>query len=153
MKTDFHQKYERVTESGCWIWTGYVDKWGYGINRGFPVGTRRLAHRCSYEMARGPIPDGMLVCHSCDVPACVNPNHLFLGTPADNSADKVSKRRHLYGENTPAAKLNASQVTAIRGATGSQRKIAKAFGVTDMTVWKIRTGKTWKHIPDPEGTL
>lgn len=92
----FEKKYEPIPEAGCWIWTGSVMKNGYGH---FQVGKSRKthklapAHRVSYELNIGSIPEGMCVLHKCDVPACVNPYHLFLGTYKDNAMDMAAKGR------------------------------------------------------------
>ena len=90
----------KVDKSGdCWSWTGAKINWGYGQ---FRVGKdHMLAHRCSYEHATGEtIPDGMMVCHRCDVPACVNPAHLFLGTAKDNMQDMLTKGRNAWASRT-----------------------------------------------------
>lgn len=91
----FHSKYIAVPECGCWLWEGtLVGEYGQlDIN-----GENVLAHRYSWELHNGPIPDGMLVCHKCDTPSCVNPNHLFMGTQKDNMADAVKKGRIDYKE-------------------------------------------------------
>jgi len=88
----FEDKIERITESGCWVWMAYVDKDGYGIFRF--NGKMQRAHRVSYALHIKQPPEDLLVCHSCDNPSCVNPNHLFLGTDQDNVVDRDKKGRH-----------------------------------------------------------
>lgn len=89
----FEKKYIPVPESGCWLWTAYCDKDGYGhftpLSTRVPIG----AHRYSWLTYRGPIQSGALVCHRCDVPSCVNPRHLFLSDPAGNLEDQRNKGR------------------------------------------------------------
>lgn len=88
----FSNSYMPVPEAGCWLWEKRIDTRGYGIFR--VGGGIRIAHRFSYELHKGPIPDGVFVCHHCDVRCCVNPHHLFLGTNSDNQLDCVRKGRH-----------------------------------------------------------
>jgi DNA-binding XRE family transcriptional regulator len=109
------------------------------------------AHRFSYEIYKGKIPKGMCVCHKCDTPSCVNPNHLFVGTHADNMADKVKKKRSrsgvFAGEMNPRAKLTTLDVQLIRnqyaGGGITQREIGEKFDVSSNTVSQICTGKRW----------
>jgi hypothetical protein len=149
IKQRFDAKWRKDRRTGCWNWTASTAGKGYGQFR-IP-GTRRniYAHRLSYEMHKGPIPDGELVCHECDNPLCVNPAHLFVGDSGINLKDMAAKGRHLYGERNAQAKLTAKQVHAIHdlAAKGlSQHKLAKKFGVGQMTIGRILRGERWKHI-------
>jgi len=131
--------YVQKSENGCWIWSGTRTKFGHGM---FSVdGKQVYTHRLSWEMHNGPIPDGLHVLHRCDVPSCVRPDHLFLGTQADNIRDMVEKGRHW----TP---LTEEDVCSIRQhlANGmKQRDIAKIFAVDQKSIWNIAHGKTWAH--------
>ncbi len=133
---------------GCWLWTGSTGE-GYGqLN---VEGKLETAHRISWEMHYGPIPDGMWVLHKCDNRPCVNPSHLFLGTPQDNMDDKMAKGRanNAKGENTGNAKLTEKAVRSIRKdlARGeSQSSVARRYGVYSTTIWLIAHGRTWTHV-------
>jgi HNH endonuclease len=94
----FWRKVARLDENSCWLWLAGTNNRGYGQLGGERVGSHVLAHRISYQLRYGPIPDGLQVMHKCDTPRCCNPKHLALGTNADNSADKVSKGRQARGE-------------------------------------------------------
>ena len=127
---------------GCWLWTASTIR-GYGQIRN---GHKTLkAHRVAYERAYGPVPDGMCVCHRCDVPACVNPAHLFLGTYADNNQDRSQKGRtaRQRGEAHGMARLTEKQIAEIRSATGTQRDIGLRFGISQSHVSNIRNGHNW----------
>lgn len=142
-----------VSESGCWIWTRSTIAAGYGQVR--RCGTTKRVHRVSYEQHVGPIPAGMCVLHRCDVRACLNPDHLFLGTRADNSADMVAKGRHARGSARPSAKLAEADIPRIRRAYAGgerQKSIASRYGVDPSTISLITSGVTWSHIPT-EGAL
>jgi hypothetical protein len=136
----------RPGENGCIEWTGSLRD-GYG-----QLHLRRLsavitAHRISWMRHFGPIPDGMFVCHKCDNRKCVNPEHLFLGSAADNSADMVAKGRSKgcprHGSSNPRAKLLPVEVDAIRLSTASYRELSKAFGISKSQIQRIKTGATW----------
>lgn len=136
----------------CWLWHGAKSKAGYGqIGIGQTV---YYTHRISYEMAYGPIPNGLFVCHHCDVRSCVNPTHLFLGTVKDNAADMDAKGRrnnanHPYGEGHGMAKLTDNDVRAIRAAlaVGAKKKsLARRFHVCRQTIRCIERGTTWRHV-------
>lgn len=139
--------------TGCWLWEGPYHSKGYGI-----LSVRRYAHRVSYAVYRGPIPDGMFVCHRCDTPPCVNPDHLFLGTPLDNMRDMARKGRANrrwqhpgFGTAHPKSKLTSDQVAEIRRLRGTvaQSELARRFGVSGATVCHVQTGKCYPEKAGP----
>lgn len=136
---------------GCWIWTAAKQKHGYGLfTIRFHPARHALAHRKSYELVNGPVPEGMDVLHRCDNRQCVRPDHLFLGTQADNNRDMKAKGRASRGTNHFLASLNESKVRLIRGlhAKGETVKnISGVVGVTPGTVYAVLRGKTWRHVP------
>jgi hypothetical protein len=144
--------------TGCMLWGGGQFPTGYGsFMLPTPKGWRaRYAHRLAWEMAHGPIPPGLFVCHRCDVRACVNVDHLFLGTNADNMRDAKSKGRHAHGERHGRTKLTEAQVVDILDADGTQEAIAARYGLTRQAVSDIRRGARWKHVsharPGPRWT-
>ena len=136
------QKAQR--SDGCWIWRGAVNRGagGYGWFR--LDGEAQLAHRASWILHNGPIPDGMHVLHKCDVRLCVNPAHLFLGTNADNVADKVGKGRVSRGEGH-MGRFTEEQIRAMRASTGTTREIASRFETSSSYVSAVKRGKYWRH--------
>lgn len=141
----FWEKVEKSDITDCWLWTGAIGKetgYGYLGERSKVLG----AHRVSYEIHFGKIPEGLCVLHKCDIRKCVNPSHLFLGTKAENSADMAKKMRSTIGERNPMAKLTESIVSEIRKDTRVQHLIAKDYGVKQQAISKIKSGLRWKGI-------
>lgn len=134
----------------CWLWNASKRE-GYGRFR--VNGKHVTAHRFSWELFYGPIPEGKSVLHKCDNPECPNPEHLFLGTHRDNMDDMLAKdrQRSSLGTDNTHVKITVNQVHEIRAiyALGgiTQRALAKAFGVRKAAVWKIVNQRTWTHIP------
>lgn len=144
----FHLKY-RKDESGCWIWTASVAGKGYGQIK-LPGQRKQIyAHRLSYMIHKGDDPGKSFVCHTCDNPRCVNPEHLFIGTSQDNHDDMKTKGRHTYGEKSATVKLTEKQVEQIMEmlkANVPQTRIAKAFNVHQTTISKINKKERWQHL-------
>ena len=134
--------------SGCWLWMGAFFNHGYG--KGFRKPNFLLAHRVTWELIHGAIPENLLVLHKCDVPSCINPRHLFLGTALDNSQDCYRKDRQANnaGEYNPRAKLTRQDVARARESfhVGKQRvcDLARKYGVSWTTMNYAIVGKTWR---------
>jgi hypothetical protein len=146
----FEQRYIPEPNTGCWLWTAGLMPDGYGTV--FPTGHRGKqwrAHRLAYVLFRGDIPKGMQVLHRCDTRACVNPDHLFLGTPRDNIHDMLAKGRDtIVGERNSRAKLSEAQVKAIRlrGMKEPVDSLAREFGITKSHLRRIVQGLAWASL-------
>jgi hypothetical protein len=133
----------------CWLWMGAGHPTGYGR---FRLVDADFAHRCAWRLFRGPIPSASKVLHRCDNPLCVNPDHLFLGSDADNvlDRDRKGRGRWLRGNACANSKLNEAQVIQIRqqrseGVSGAE--LARQYGVTRSAIVAVVTGKNWRHVP------
>jgi hypothetical protein len=152
----FQEKWIFIAPTGCWDWTASIDGNGYG--KLGVKGKFKRASRISYELHKGPIPDGLCVLHTCDNPKCVNPDHLFLGTLAENTRDMMRKGRsklgtNLEGEKHGRAKLKAKDVLAIRemrrrhpGQSGVFDFLVRWFGVSPSQACAVANGISWGHI-------
>ena len=136
----------------CWNWTAGKSGEGYGrFGAGRRYGLSEYAHRISWAIHFGIIPDNLHVLHRCDNPSCVNPKHLFLGTHQDNMLDRDTKGRnaHLSGEKAGNSKLTEAQVLGILTDNRSRKVIAKEYGISRMQVSNIVNRKSWRHICQP----
>lgn len=149
-------------ETGCWNWTANRHRQGYGKLK--VSGRTVFAHRASYEAFVDTIPDGMMACHRCDNASCVNPLHLFVGTCADNHADRNAKGRQArgdrqglrahperapMGERNGSARLSEKDVISIRERSGGGERgaaLAREFSVSRETVYAIIRRRTWSHV-------
>ena len=149
--------------TGCTEWTSAKTSFGYGrVSCGREFNNMR-AHRLSWAIVNGPIPEDMCICHSCDNPSCINPDHLFLGTKLDNTADMVSKGRHFTpfkeinrvkenpelaarGEANGNSILTEDIVRQIRSFPGGLDETAEKFGIGRTTAWRVKTYRSWKHV-------
>lgn len=141
----FRERYAVDPVTGCWNWIGKKDPGGYGK---ISWGKWGRAHRFSYATFRGAIPEGLLVCHSCDNRSCVNPDHLFLGTPAENAADCVSKQRHIRGSRHGRAVSRAvADLVYYDAQSETHATVAARHGVSPAQVSLIARRLTW-HFRD-----
>lgn len=153
--TRFSARIDRTGAGECWLWTGRKKRRGYG-SFSFDGNRKALAsHRLSLAMVYGEMPNRTtFACHKCDNPGCVNPDHLFWGTPQQNSADRDKKGRAVRwdgrrrGENNPFALLTAEAVAEIRAANSKEMDavFAERFGVSIRTIQGVRYGRTWKSV-------
>lgn len=148
----FASKWVPEPNSGCWLWNSTVNTDGYPIlcspRQQLRKPERIRAHRAAWIIYKGEIPQGMQVCHKCDTPLCVNPDHLFVGTSRDNNRDRQAKGRgaDVKGIKSPVAKLSEADVLSIRKDCRSQSVISREFGITQATVSKIKLRQRWSHL-------
>lgn len=128
--------------SSCWNWNASTRS-GYGQ---FKYNEIKLAHRFSYFIHKGELEKDKIICHTCDNPICVNPDHLYQGTYQDNSKDAVERRRKPVGENSNLSKLKENQVVEILSSKEGHRSLARKFGVDHQSIYRIRKGRSWKHM-------
>ena len=140
---------------GCWLWLGSTNAGGYGQIRREPEGNavrgaKATTHRVAWEPTHGPIPDGLHVCHRCDNPRCVNPDHPWLGTHAENLADMKAKGRAARGDRSGTARLDSQQVQIIKRLLFpghcSASEISALLGVSASAIDAIRNQTTWRHV-------
>lgn len=142
--------WEKVDKSGdCWVWTGYIQRKGYGV---FTINGKLIrAHRFAWELENGKIPDGMVIMHVCDNRRCVRASHLALGTQLENIKDRGEKERQVRGTRNQRAKLTEDDVAEIRRKSTCEhvtiKDIATEYGVHRSTIECIVQRKTWRHIP------
>lgn len=135
-----------IRTKNCWLWMMARDRKGYGTYGGYRK--PHLAHRMSWEIFRGEIPQGLCVLHKCDVSNCVRPDHLWLGTIQENNRDMRSKRRHAFGERCGTSKLKETDIPKIflmRKEGKKLREISAVFGVDKSNICSILKGKRWSH--------
>jgi hypothetical protein len=135
----------RMSDKGCWLWSGPFGSGGYGSFSVRDVDQR--AHRASYTIFKGPIPKGLHVLHRCDTPACVNPAHLRVGTHRENMTERDTRgRRDVRGEKIGTAKLTIDQVIEIKKSSLGLKALAEMYDVKYQTIWRIRAGQAWAHV-------
>ena len=136
--------------TGCLEWVGNRGARGYGVIRmGEAPYRSRYTHRVAWELAHGPVPEGLFVCHRCDNRICCNVEHLFVGSAADNSGDMVSKGRQAYGSAVHNAYLSDAEVAAMRALRDqgwTYERLAKRFGTSSRNVGSICRGESWRHV-------
>lgn len=152
----FWSKVDRRSENECWPWLGKAKtSFGYGrLTMGRSVNLK--AHRVSWELSFGPIPDGMNVCHKCDNPSCCNPHHFFLGTKKDNTHDMMRKGRMSkppvrHGDAHHLVTIPDAELPKIRNSSVPRRKLAELYGVSFQTIYRIQKGRSRAHENQPCG--
>lgn len=131
--------------SGCWLWTGHINTYGYGYvtHKNRPA---MATHIVWALYKKGIVPKGICLCHVCDNRICVNPDHLFLGTKGDNNKDRDRKLRQAHGIRQWKAKLNPEIVKTIRASSSSCSELGIQYGVNKTTISLIKRRKSWKHV-------
>ena len=148
----FFEKVNKAGEDECWIWTGAINRNGYGSI--LHQGSIKTASRVAYELQVGPIADGLHVLHHCDTPLCMNPRHLYLGDNKQNTKDRVERKRTggigkdgaSAGERNIKAKLTIDAVKAIRSSCESSNNLGSVYGVDPNTIRSVRRKITWRHV-------
>lgn len=144
---EFHDRFKAFinkAKGGCWEWKGTTNGAGYGMF--WLKGKNQRAHRVAYTIFKGMISPDELVCHHCDNRICVNPEHLFKGSHADNNFDAAVKNRMAHSENHPNAKLTDKQVGEIYYSPEPQHVLAKKYGVNPSNISDIKRRKAWKKL-------
>lgn len=139
----FKEKYIPVTETGCWLWTGSIDRYGYG--RMSVDYKETSAPRLSWKLHKGEIPKGLHVLHKCDTPACVNPDHLFVGTHKENMHDAVKKGRPRRPY-TSFKRKDIIKIRRLRKQGYTLARLVKMFNACHTTIRNIYNNKRWKHV-------
>lgn len=161
MRTRIHKTKDEIKEwienrvafepsSGCWLWEKSINYSGYGVchdpRTDRPISTVRV-HRLSFEIYKEPVPDGLVVCHRCDIRSCVNPDHLFAATQKDNIVDALIKGRSPIGHKSKRSKLTldeASRILKIREDGKTYKEIAEMTGMSKSGVQHLCTGRSWR---------
>ena len=146
----FWSKVDNRSQGECWEWQGFIESDGYG--RLTVSGKDWRSHRYSWLIANGVSPDGLVVCHRCDNRRCVNPDHLFLGTNAENMQDKIDKGRQTHGSRHGSAKLTEADIPKIVEAYNSgksQTEVGALFGVSQDLVSRVLRREIWRHVDTP----
>jgi HNH endonuclease len=143
LQAEFESHIEPVPFAGCWYWVG-ANKGGH---EPYGVFKKRLAHRVAYELYKGSLTPGLFVLHKCDMPSCVNPDHLYLGTQKQNIHDCIQRLRrgNISGENHPSHRLTLQDVANIRADRRAQETIAREYGITQSHVSHLKHGDSWRN--------
>lgn len=153
-KTDlerFEEGFVPVTESGCWLWTTSLDSYGYGNFYSYKYKKNIRASRYSLELYKNEVAGNLFALHKCDIPACVNPDHLYIGTQVDNMQDRIKRNRVQmpFGENHHWTKLTSDDIASIKSMLGKgikQSQIALIFSVNPCTISRISNNKQRKAV-------